>query len=447
MTLRRVAVVATAALTLAVTACTGSSGPDPTTAPSGPSSGSSGPPDLDGAVVSVLGLWSGPERDAFAAVTGAWEDATGANVAWTGSRDLAGDLAAAVAAGAPPDVAVLPNPGLLRDLVGAGALLPLDDLLDPSTVARDYPAAWTDLGTVDGALYALPVKATDRSTVWYSPAAFDAAGYAVPGNWDDLVAWADDAVADGRTPLSVVAPRGPGSGWALTDSVASLVLGGCGPATYDAWVAAEAPWTDACVRRSFDRFLTLVTAPGRVLGGVPAILTTGDAEGVLPVFADPPEAYVYPMASFAQAFVTEAYPDLAPGTGYDWFPFPAVDPALAGAATVGADLVVALRDTPAARSFLAYLTGADAQARWAGLGGYTSVNRGVPASAYPDAVARSVAEHLTRAEVVRYGAGDAMPAEVQSAWSAAMLRLVQDPGALDGVLTSLTDVAAAAADG
>ncbi|WP_147793995.1 hypothetical protein [Cellulomonas sp. Y8] len=61
-------------------------------------------------------------------------------------------------------------------------------------------------------------------------------------------------------------------------------------------------------------------------------------------------------------------------------------------------------------------------------------------------MARSVAEHLTGAEVVRFGAGDAMPAEVQSAWSAAMLRLVQDPSALDGVLASLTDVAADAPD-
>lgn len=438
MALRRTAVVAVAALALCAASCTAPERPAPTGTPSGGTATTA----LDGASVTVLGLWSGPERDAFATVTGAWEDATGATVDWAGSQDLAGDLAAAAAAGDLPDVAVLPNPGLLRDLVAERVLVPLDDLLDPTAVTRDYPDAWTALGTVDAALYALPVKTTDRSTVWFSPAAFDAAGYAVPATWDELVAWADEVAAEGRTPLSVVAPRGPGSGWALTDWVASLVLGGCGPGTYDAWVAGEIPWTDDCVRRAFDRFLTLVAAPGRVVGGTRAILTTGDAEGVRPVFADPPAAYAYPMASFAQAFITDAFPDLAPGAGYDWFPFPAVDPALAGSVTVGADLVVALRDTPATRSFLAHLTGADAQARWAALGGYTSVNRGVPASAYPDAVARSVAEHLTGAEVVRFGAGDAMPAEVQSAWSAAMLRLVQDPSALDGVLASLTDVAA-----
>jgi alpha-glucoside transport system substrate-binding protein len=100
--------------------------------------------------------------------------------------------------------------------------------------------------------------------------------------------------------------------------------------------------------------------------------------------------------------------------------------------------------TPAARSFLVYLTGSDAQAAWAARGGYTSVNRSVPPAAYVDPVARSVAAHLTGAEVVRFGAGDLMPAPVQRAWSAAMLRLVEDPGARDAVLPELTAVAAAA---
>lgn len=111
---------------------------------------------------------------------------------------------------------------------------------------------------------------------------------------------------------------------------------------------------------------------------------------------------------------------------------------------MGGDLVVLIDDTPAARSFVAYLGGAQAQEAWVALGGYTSVNRSVPADAYPDAVARSVAEHLQDAGVVRYGAGDLMPAAVQQAWCAAMLRLVQDPGAVDAVLAELTDAAAAA---
>lgn len=201
-------------------------------------------PGLAGAHVAVLGLWSGPELTAFETVAAGWEDATGGVVDWTGSQDLAGDLAARADAGDPPDVAVLPNPGLLRELARDGALVPLDTALDAGVVRRDYAGTWTDLGSVDGELYGLVVKAADKTTVWYSPAAFAAHDDAVPATWDDLVALADAMVADGRTPLSLVAPRGPSSGWALTDVVSALVLRTCGPATYDRWVAARIPWTD-----------------------------------------------------------------------------------------------------------------------------------------------------------------------------------------------------------
>ncbi|VTR78352.1 Multiple sugar-binding protein [Cellulomonas hominis] len=394
--------------------------------------------------VDVLGLWSGPELDGFRTVAAVWEHDTGGVVDWDGSQDVARDLATRLSAGDPPDVAVLPNPGLLRALARDGALVPLDRVLDPERVARDYAPAWLDLGSHDGVLYGVFSRAANKGTVWYSPRDFAAAGYTVPATWDELMALADRMVADGRTPFSVVAPRGPGSGWALTDWVASLVLTTCGPQVYDGWVAAEIPWTDPCVRESFTRLGTVLATPGYVLGGARAVLTTGDAEGVLPVYADPPEAAMYPLASFAQGFLTQAYPDLSAGTDYDAFPFPPVDPACAGSVTVGGDVVVLLRDTPAARSFLAFLTGAAAQEAWVRLGGHTSVNRSVPPGAYPDGVARAVADDLTGAEVVRFGAGDLMPAAVQRAWWDVMLRLVEDPAGVDEVLASLTEVAAAA---
>ncbi|MBO9552977.1 ABC transporter substrate-binding protein [Cellulomonas sp.] len=412
-------------------ACTGADSPAPTT--------------TSGGAVDVVGLWSGPEYDAFASVASTWESDTGGSVDWHGSSDVAADLADRTAAADPPDLAVLPNPGLLHELAQAGALVPLDGVLDMDEVTADYSPAWRDLGSDDGRLYGIYVKVSDKSTVWYAPPAFAAGGYDVPTTWDDLTALADRMVADGGTPFSLVAPRGPGSGWALTDWISSLVLGGCGPDLYDRWVAADVPWTDPCVRGAFDRFDALVQAPGYVLGGTQGILTTGDADGVVPLYADPPTAFMYSMASFAQGFISSSFPDLTPGDDYGFFPFPAVDPAHAGAVTVGGDVVVMMNDTPAARSFLAYLVGADAQTAWVELGGYTSVNRSVPAEAYDDPVARAVADHLTGADVTRFGAGDSMPASVQRAWWDGMLALVQNPTTLDGMLDSMTQTAASAA--
>ena len=103
-----------------------------------------------------------------------------------------------------------------------------------------------------------------------------------------------------------------------------------------------------------------------------------------------------------------------------------------------------VNDTPAARSFITYLAGAQAQAAWVKLGGFTSVNRNVSPDTYPDPVARAVAKGLTEAKVVRFGAGDMLPASLQKVWWKDMLELVTDPSKLDSILSSLTSIAGSA---
>lgn len=430
-----------AALAL-IAACTGSDTSQPTattqpTTTATPTAAES--TDAAGATVHVFGLWSGPEFDSFETVASIWEQDTGGTVDWTGARDLPNELRAEVEAGTPPDIAILPNIGLLHELAGQGSLVALPTVIDADQLQADYAPAWIDLGSHDGALYGIFYKVTNKATVWYSPTAFTAAGYTVPATWDAMIELADTIVADGRTPFSVVAPKVPGGGgWALTDWIAQIVLEACGPEVYDQWVAGEIAWTDTCIRQSFDRFDTIVHTPGYVLGGNDTILGSSDSEGSYPMYADPPTAYMYYMASFAQAFIASQYPQLAPGADYDFFRFPAIAPDAAGSVTIGADVVVMMNDTPAARSFMTYLAGAESQQAWIELGGFTSVNRSVAAEAYPDPVARKAADELASAEVVRFGAGDTMPAGVQQAWWRAMLDLVEDPSALDAVLESLT---------
>ena len=102
------------------------------------------------------------------------------------------------------------------------------------------------------------------------------------------------------------------------------------------------------------------------------------------------------LASFAQAFIASKYPNLKPGDDYNFFTFPTINPKYAGAVTIGADVVVMVNDTPAARSFMTYLAGARAQEAWMKLGGFTSVNRSVSPDTYPDPVARAVAKSSPR---------------------------------------------------
>lgn len=426
--------------TVVETTVPGTNEPETTTPDTAPDTAAPAEAAMD---VSVMGLWSGPEFDSFDTIMSTWEADTGGTVDWTGARDLTAELTKQIEAGTPPDIAVLPNVGLMHELAADGRLVPLPTVLDGDQLQADYSPAWLDLGSHDGELYGIFYKVNDKSTIWYAPKAFAAAGYQVPASWDEMIALADTMVADGRTPFSVVAPKLPGGGgWALTDWVADIVLNACGAERYDQWVAGEIPWTDPCIVESFQRFETIVQTPGYVLGGADGILRTGDAEGSYPMYTDPPGAYMYHLSSFAQAFIAGRYPDLVPGDDYDTFPFPTIDPANAGSLTIGADVVVMLNDTPAARSFMSYLAGPDSQQAWIELGGFTSVNLSVPIDAYADPVAKATAEQLAAATVVRFGAGDTMPSAVQQAWWKAMVELVKDPTQLDAVLQSLTETAA-----
>src|SRR4029079_16196977 len=271
--------------------------------------------------------------------------------------------------------------------------------------------------------------------------AFTAAGYDVPATWDEMLKLADAIVADGDTPFSVVAPAGPGQGRALTDWISAIVLGACGSEVYDRWVNAEIPWTDACIKQSFERFIDVVSTKGYVLGGSGRILATGDDVAADPLYTDPPTAWMSYLPSFAQAFIAAKHPTLAPGTDYDVFPLLTIDPQDGPAVMIGADVPVLVSDNAASRAFMTYLASAPAQETWIKLGGFASVNRSVPPDTYLDPVARRVAQELASAQVSRFSAGDMMPASLQRAWWAAMVELVQDPSQLDAILARLTAAA------
>jgi alpha-glucoside transport system substrate-binding protein len=424
-----------------IVGCTRSGSPEPTATTPTAAPASADSQNLNGAQVHVLGLWSGPEFDSFGTVKSGWEKETGGIVDWEATQDLPAALQAHLKAGNPPDIAILPNLGLMQQLADEGKLVPLNSVLDMNRVNRDYAPAWVDLGSQGGKLYGIFYKVSSKATVWYNPKAFAAAKYRVPKTWPDTITLANKMVADGRTPFSIVSASGPASGWPLTDWISEIVLNNCGPTLYDRWVAAEIPWTDPCIRQSFRLFNQVVQTKGYVLGGSREILATTDAEGGDPLYSKPPKAYMYYLASFAQGFIAAKYPDLNPGGDYSFFPFPTINRRYSGAVTIGADVVTMVHDTPAARSFMTYLAGAEAQEAWIKLGGFTSVNRSVAPSTYLDPVARAVAEDLEAAKVSRFSAGDMMPASVQRAWWRGMVELVTHPSTMDALLISLTRVA------
>src|SRR5690606_9684213 len=181
--------------------------------------------------VSVIGTWGGAEQEAFLQMVAPFEEKTGIKVEYTGTRDINAVLTTGVASGILPDLAGLPGPGQMREFAQRGALVPLDDIIDIDTYKAETSPGFVELGTVDGQLYGVFIKAAVKGLIWYNPAHYDGT---VPETWDELTAIADEQATGDTAAWCVGLEAGPGSGWPATDWIEDFVLRQSGPDVYDA---------------------------------------------------------------------------------------------------------------------------------------------------------------------------------------------------------------------
>jgi alpha-glucoside transport system substrate-binding protein len=389
-----------------------------------------------GGSVSVIGTWGGAEQDAFLAMVKPFEDETGIKVEYTGTRDLNAVLTTGVASGILPDLAGLPGPGQMREFAARGALKPLDDVLDVEAYKSETSPGFVELGSVDGQVVGVFIKAAVKGLIWYNPNVYTGG---VPTSWDDLWTKAGAAATGDTKPWCVGLESGAASGWPGTDWIEDLVIRQSGPDVYDAWVAGTQKWTSPEIKAAFEAFGEVVSE-ANTHGGPNYVLNTGFGSGANPMFADPPGCLFHHQASFITSFFQDE--GGAVEGDYDFFPMPDINPSFTGAATGAGDLFGMFNDTPQARALMAYLVTADAQAIWVGIGGALSGNKNV--TNYPDDVSARSAEILANATVFRFDGSDLMPEAMNAAFWSAMLEFTQDQSKLDAILANLDSVQASA---
>ncbi|MFC2106454.1 ABC transporter substrate-binding protein [Candidatus Bipolaricaulota bacterium] len=359
--------------------------------------------------VTMAVLWTGSELEALEKTLIPFEQETGIEVIVESvGRDLPAVLVTRLAAGNPPDVAGLPNPGQMKEFAEQGVLVALDDLAN----LADQPAAFVDLGTVDDHVYGLFIAADFKSLIWYNTKQFAARGYVVPTSWPALIALSNQIVADGGTPWAIGLESGAASGWAGTDWIEDIMLRTAGPALYDQWVNHEIPWTHPAVKKAFEYFGQIVNAPGYVYGGATGALTISFGDSPAALFTDPPGAYMHRQASFIQSFMLDANPDLVAVEDYNAFVFPPISPVVGNPLLGSGDLVGVFNDTPEAKALANYLASAEAQGIFCGELGKIGVNKKVDPSIYPDPITAWAASTIAEAETFRFDASDLMPAAV-----------------------------------
>ena len=384
-----------------------------------------------GKEVTVIGTWAGDEQKNFLAMVAPWEQQTGNKVKYTGTRDINQILTTGVASGVLPDLAGLPGPGQMAQYAQAGALKPLDDVLDMAKYKDETAKALVDLGMVDGKTVGVFIKAAVKGLIWYNPKLHDYAA-SPPKTWDDLMSQAAANKGNADQTWCVGLESGAASGWPGTDWIEDIVLRSAGPAKYDQWWSGKLKWTSPEIKNAFQEFGKIVDAS---YGGANTVLTTNFEKGGDPLFKDPPGCEFHHQASFITGL--GAFKSLKAGTDYNFFPFPDIDPQYAGAVEVGGDLFGMFRDTPQARALIKYLTTPEAQSIWVKRGGALSPNKKVALDSYPDAIAKQLAQAQTAAKTVRFDAADLMPDAMSTAFNKAILDFIQNPGNLDSILAGL----------
>ncbi|MBN9038412.1 MAG: carbohydrate ABC transporter substrate-binding protein [Rhizobiales bacterium] len=372
--------------------------------------------DLKGQTLTVFGPWRGADEDLVQSVLEYFRQATGATVNYSSSENYEQQIVIDTQAGSPPNVAILPQPGLIQDLASKGLLVPLKDE-DAKYVAENYGAgeSWVDLGTYkdkDGTekFFAFPYKADLKSLVWYVPDNFEEAGYKVPTTWEEMTALQDKIVADGGTPWCIGLGSGGATGWPATDWVEDIMLRTQAPDVYDKWTTNEIPFTDERVVNALKIFADIATNDKYVSGGAAAVASTDFRDSPKGLFEIPPKCYMHRQASFIPSF----FPDGTElGTDADFFYLPPIASANLGKPVLGAGtLAMITRDSPAARAFIDFLKLPLAHELWMAQSGFLTPLKTVNVDAYANDTLKKEGQILSDATTFRFDGSDLMPGKI-----------------------------------
>ena len=374
---------------------------------------------LEGQEMTMWHSWAEPgDLAQISAVVAYFEDATGIKVTHGSSKNYEEQARIDIQAGSPPNVLILPQPGLLADFAAQGALTDLgQETTDWLTENYSAGSSWAALGQYAGkdgakAQYAFPFKQEVKSLVWYSPDNFAEKGYEVPTTWEELMALQDKIVADGGVPWCIGIESGGATGWTATDWIEDIMLRTQPPEVYDGWVTNEIKFNDPRIVAAIETFGSIAKQDKYVAGGVKAIATTAFGDSPKGLFTVPPQCYLHRQASFIPSFFGD---DKVAGEDYDFFYFPASTAANLGTPVLGSgNLVTIAKDSPAARAWVDFLKTPLANEIWMAQtnSSFLTANKNINPDLYNSQASKDLGQILLNATTFRFDGSDLMPGPI-----------------------------------
>jgi alpha-glucoside transport system substrate-binding protein len=362
-------------------------------------------------------IWSSvdqPVQDGLKKALVKKADADGIKIKWEKVENINQLIMTKIQAKDTPDIALIPQPGVVADIVKRGAAQPLDDVVDKAALESSMVPGTLDAGTVDGKLYGLLTSMNVKSLVFYPRKAFEAAGYKAPDSIDGLNALTEQIKADGGTPWCMGIESDTATGWAATDWFEDLIMRYGGADGYNAWVKHETPFDSDLVKQAGAEFEKLMFTDGNVLGGRKAITSTNFGTAGNPMFdkSGKPGCWLYKQGSFLTGFFKDGggVTDLDAQVGLFGFP-----PAEAGGDNPvlgGGDLSVLMSKSDSAAKVMKMLSETDIGNDAAPTSSFISPHKDFDVSLYPDETTRSVAKVAYDSTAFLFDGSDQMPGVV-----------------------------------
>jgi alpha-glucoside transport system substrate-binding protein len=362
--------------------------------------------------VSIYGSIRDAEQDAL---NTAWKDfsrCTGITIKYEGSGEFEAQLQVRVDGGNAPDIAFIPQPGLLATLAKAGKTkaAPADV---KALAEQGWSKDWLAYGTVNGTFYAAPLGSNVKSFVWYSPGAFKEKGYSVPTTWDEMIALSDKIAASGAKPWCAGIESGDATGWPATDWIEDVLLRTAGVDVYDQWVSHKIPFNDPKVVEAVDKAGSILKNEKYVnggFGGVKSVSTTAFQEAGRPILDK--KCSMHRQASFYAAQWpngTKVGPD---GDVYAFY-FPAIDTGRGKPVLGAGEFTTAFADRAEVQAVQKYLASAEFANSRIKLGSWVSANKGVKIENVASPIDKLSVQILQDSSTVfRFDGSDQMPAKV-----------------------------------
>lgn len=371
-------------------------------------------PDISGKSVTIYTSIVGDEATNLQKSWQDFTDCTGATITYNGDKNFEQQVVVQAKSGNPPDIAFVPQPGLLQTLVSTGTTVAAPAQVE-ANVDKYWDPGWKTYATVDGKFYGAPLGANVKSLVWYSPKMFSDAGYSVPQTWDEMLDLTEKIASSGDIkPWCAGIESGGATGWPATDWLEEVMLRSAGPDVYDQWVAGDVKFTDQPVRDALAKVGEILKNDKYVNGGlgdVSSIATTSfDAAGVPITTGD---CYMMQMASF---YVWPEGTNIAEDGDVYAFYEPPMSDQFGKPVEVGGEFVVAFNEKPEVQAVQFYLS----TAHWANNQSITgpsriSANKGLKVDNVQGPINKLSVQILQDPDAVsRFDASDLMPAAVGS---------------------------------